>query len=81
MEHSLHTLIQAEIAEALISRHKVEPGEIAVITPYSAQKEEVKKQLGREGVEGVTVKTITDSQGKLCHLYRSCRPCTSAIHI
>ena len=44
----------------------MEPGEIAVITPYSAQKEEVKKQLKRNGngVENVIVKTITDAQGK-----------------
>ena len=55
-----------ELAVTLISRHKVEPGEIAVITPYSAQKEEVKKQLKRNGngVENVIVKTITDAQGK-----------------
>ena len=39
--------------------------EIAAITPYSAQKEEIKKYLERENVKGVTVKTITDSQGNI----------------
>ena len=55
-----------ELASTLISRHNVKPGEIAVITPYSAQKEEVKKQLKQKGkgVENVIVKTITDAQGK-----------------
>ncbi len=37
--------------------------EIAAITPYSAQKEEIKKQLKQLELEAVMVKTITDAQG------------------
>jgi len=34
------------------------------LSPYSAQKEEIKIQLTKRKVTGVTVKTITESQGK-----------------
>ena len=37
--------------------------EIAALTPYSAQREEIRKELQNSGVRGVRVKTITDSQG------------------
>jgi len=53
-----------EIAEVLIHAHKISSGQIAVLTPYSAQKEEIKIQLTKRKVTGVTVKTITESQGK-----------------
>ena len=37
--------------------------EIAALTPYSAQREEIRKELRNFKVKGVPVKTITDSQG------------------
>ena len=43
--------------------HKVATTEIAVLTPYSAQKAEIKKQMEKQGITGVEVKTITESQG------------------
>jgi len=39
--------------------------EVAVITPYSAQKEEIRKQLAEKDLVDVAVKTITESQGKI----------------
>ena len=44
----------------LIGKFKLNASEIAVLTPYSAQREEIKKQL-----KLVEVKTITESQGQL----------------
>lgn len=52
------------IAKILIEVHEVAPGEIAVLTPYSAQKAEIKRQMERQDITGVEVKTITESQGK-----------------
>lgn len=56
-------LLQAAIAKRLISEHGMQAEDIAAITPYSAQKEEIKKQLKRLKLEAVVVKTITDAQG------------------
>lgn len=53
-----------EVAELLVSNYHVSPEEIAVITPYSAQKEEIKTRLKTTCVDGIAVKTITESQGK-----------------
>jgi len=36
---------------------------IAALTPYSAQKEEIRAQLENQNITGVLVKTITESQG------------------
>ena len=41
---------------------------LAVLTPYSAQKEEVSRILRRRRIEDITVKTITESQGSLFNL-------------
>ena len=55
--------IKVQIAKRLIDTHKVVPKQIAALSPYSAQREEIKKQLERQHVTGVQVKTITESQG------------------
>ena len=60
---SAHSHEQVDIAEHLLSNYHVNPEEIAVITPYSAQKEEIKTKLKKRGVDGIAVKTITESQG------------------
>ena len=52
-----------EIAKALIHKHGVDPDQIVALTPYSAQKEEIKAHLENQKVAGVVVKTITESQG------------------
>ncbi len=56
-------ILQAAKAEELISKYGMQPGEIAAITPYSAQKEEIKNQLQLLKIGGVVVKTIMDAQG------------------
>ena len=58
-----HSHEQVDIAEHLLSNYHVNPEEIAVITPYSAQKEEIKTRLKKRAVDGIAVKTITESQG------------------
>jgi len=52
-----------EIAKVLIRKHGVDPDKIAALTPYSAQKEEIREQLENQNITGVVVKTITESQG------------------
>ncbi|XP_075384425.1 3'-5' exoribonuclease HELZ2 isoform X2 [Tenrec ecaudatus] len=51
------------IAKQLTLDRKVEPKDIAILTPYNAQVAEINKRLSREGVTGVTVSSITKSQG------------------
>ena len=48
----------------LIDNHTIDPRQIAALTPYSAQREEIRKQMKKQRVTGVEVKTITESQGK-----------------
>ena len=55
--------IQAQIAKQLINNYGVKAEEIAALTPYSAQREEIRKELRNSRVRDVRVKTITDSQG------------------
>ena len=64
-----------DIAERLVCHYRVPNSEIAVLTPYSAQKEEIGeelkqriarqkgKRLERKLNENIQVKTITESQG------------------
>lgn len=55
--------MQADIVQVLMSRHKVKAETLAILTPYSAQKEEISKSLKGRGIADVTVKSITESQG------------------
>ena len=50
--------------KVLIDDHAIDPRQIAALTPYSAQREEIRKQMKKQRVTGVQVKTITESQGK-----------------
>ena len=59
-----------EIAEKLVYHYRVPNSEIAILTPYAAQKEaiteELKKMKQQRGItanEKIEVKTITESQG------------------
>ena len=64
LTHSIIYLsTQVEIAKVLIHTHGVDPDKIAALTPYSAQKEEIRAQLENQNITGVVVKTITESQG------------------
>jgi superfamily I DNA and/or RNA helicase len=47
----------------LVTRHGVAQKQIAALTPYSAQKEEIKKYLKLKALPDITVKTVTESQG------------------
>ena len=59
----LFTTKQVEIVDTLIRQYKINPDSIATITPYSAQKEEIRKELDSHGLKAVKAKSITDSQG------------------
>lgn len=48
----------------LVTRHRVAQNQIAALTPYSAQKEEIKKYLKVRNLSGIQVKTVTESQGE-----------------
>jgi len=50
--------------KVLMDKHTIDPKHIAALTPYSAQREEIRKQMKKQRVSGVEVKTITESQGK-----------------
>ena len=66
-----------EIAEKLVCHYRVPNSEIAILTPYSAQKEAISEELkkkmeqqkrGRQERklnDSMQVKSITESQGKL----------------
>ena len=55
--------MKAKIASVLVTRHRVKENQIAALTPYSAQKEEIKKHLLAKGLSAMQAKTITESQG------------------
>lgn len=42
----------------------MDPTDIAILTPYNAQAAEISKRLAQLGVAGVTVCSITKSQGE-----------------
>ena len=61
--------MQAEIVKFLMGHpHKIKAETLAVLTPYSAQKEEIIKSLKDRGITDVTVKSITESQGAYIRL-------------
>ncbi|KAM6147767.1 3'-5' exoribonuclease HELZ2 isoform 2-T2 [Erethizon dorsatum] len=51
------------ITKQLTLDQTVDPKDIAILTPYNAQAAAINKGLMREGVTGVTVSSITKSQG------------------
>ena len=56
----------------LVTKHKVAQDKIAALTPYSAQKEEIKKYLRGRDLSRIQVKTVTESQGNSSiHIYQS----------
>lgn len=65
------------IAKQLTLDRTVDPKDIAILTPYNAQASEINRKLAQEGVTGVTVCSITKSQGSewryvLLSTVRSC---------
>lgn len=65
------------IAKQLILGGTVTPEEIAILTPYNAQAAEISRCLSLKGIRGVTVCSITKSQGSewryvLVSTVRSC---------
>ena len=51
------------MAKVLVRRHKVEIKQIAVLTPYSAQKNLIEEKMNEANVN-VKVASITESQGE-----------------
>ena len=70
-----------DIARVLHNIHKVEFSQMAVLTPYSAQKEEIKKLADQAKLTGLKVASITESQGKPPNcIILSCHEKDSCIH-
>ena len=62
-------MVKVEIVKVIHEAHKVKLTEIAVLTPYKAQKsclKELADKAGLLGPEGLVVATITESQGLFC---------------
>ena len=49
--------------KALRDEHRFDLRKVTALTPYSAQKHEIKREMERRDVVGPQVKTITESQG------------------
>ena len=66
-------LIQVDIAERLVFQWNVRHSEVAILTPYTAQKEAISDEVKRrrefqrriERRGDITIKSITESQGKV----------------
>lgn len=59
---------QVEIARVLNKRHKVETKQIAVLTPYSAQKNLIEEEMTNAHLN-IKVTSITESQGEVCQTH------------
>ncbi|KAI1890439.1 hypothetical protein AGOR_G00153720 [Albula goreensis] len=66
-ENSKANVAEAEqavrVARLLISQAQVDPGSIAILTPYNAQVAKINETLCNKNIRGVTVSTIMKSQG------------------
>lgn len=56
-------LLQVDIAEKLVKVAKVEQQSIVILSPYNAQVSEIRDELNEKKMKGITVTTITKSQG------------------
>lgn len=57
--------MQVRIVQVLHQDYRVETQQLAILTPYSAQKSMIKKKLQQHGrLKEIKVSTITESQGK-----------------
>lgn len=56
-------MLQLEIVGVLHRRHRISLKEIAILTPYSAQKHIIEKEYVADWSSEVTVATISESQG------------------
>ena len=61
--HCVNILLQVKIAETLCKVHKVPTHQIAILTPYSAQKIIIDKMM-KEAKLTIKVASITESQGE-----------------
>uniref|UniRef100_A0A672Y8S5 Helicase with zinc finger domain 2-like n=1 Tax=Sphaeramia orbicularis TaxID=375764 RepID=A0A672Y8S5_9TELE len=52
-----------EIAQMLVENAKIQQQGIVIISPYNAQVSEIKMELKEKKMEGITVTTVTKSQG------------------
>ena len=68
-----------EIVTVLCRVKKIREEDVAVLTPYSSQKAVILDKIEGKGLSGVTVQTVTESQGihSFCHSNQEwikCRP-------
>ena len=55
--------LQVEIIAVLCRVKRIREEEIAVLTPYSSQKDLIASKMKRQRLLKVTVQTVTESQG------------------
>ena len=58
--------------KTLHSAHNFDLRKVAALTPYSAQKDEIKREMKEERIDGPQVKTITESQGAIHLIFSTC---------
>ena len=63
-------LLQVEIVQVLHRRHRIALNEIAILTPYSAQKIIIEEEYAGDWKSELTVATISESQGDYFSLSR-----------
>lgn len=55
--------LQVQIVSVLHNAKRIPKDKIAVLTPYSSQKDVILHHMNTQGLSGITVQTVTESQG------------------
>ena len=55
--------LQVQIVKVLHRTKGIPEDEIAVLTPYSSQKDVILSEISKEGLSDITIQTVTESQG------------------
>ena len=55
--------LQVQIVKVLHRTKRIPEDEIAVLTPYSSQKDVILNEISKEGLSEITIQTVTESQG------------------
>ena len=66
--------VQVKIASVLHQEHKIAISEMAVLTPYTAQKEKIKKLVQKKAgdLKNLRVSSINESQGSHASFFFFC---------
>ena len=59
--------LQVQIVKVMHKIKRISKDQIAVLTPYTSQKEVILNALSNQGFSEITVQTVTESQGTYVH--------------